>query len=156
MEPILDGRGQGRSCWIQMLNSVLQSLCDWLMQALNIHISKSVRFFSAVQLLLACVCRVDCRRCRTQAGNHLVTDARFGQEGFSKSVRFFLLHFSFCLLLFLYGWTQAGTCVVTDAGDGEGGFLGSAKEPRFRGKRRNAHDWWHSLVARIIWAKKYI
>ena len=86
---MLDQDGQGRSCWIQMLNSGLQSLCDWLMQVLNIHISKSVRFFSAVQLLLACVCRVDCRRCRTQAGNHLVTDARFGQEGFSKSVRFF-------------------------------------------------------------------
>ena len=24
---------------------------------------------------------------------------------------------------------------MTDAGDGEGGFLGSAKEPRFRGKK---------------------
>ena len=81
---------------IHMLNSGWQSSCGF-----DIHISKSVRFFSAVQLLLACVCRVDCRRCRTQTG---------------------------------------GTCLVTDAGDGEGGFLGSAKQPRFRGKRRNAHD----------------
>ena len=87
------------------------------MQALNIHISKSVRFFSAVQLLLACVCRVDCRRCGTQAGNHLVTDAGFGQEGFSKSVRFFitlqlLLAFVFVRL------NSAGTCLVTDGGFG--------------------------------------
>ena len=70
------------------------------MQALNIHISKSVRFFSAVQLLLACVCRVDCRRCRTQAGNHLVTDAGFGQEGFSKSVRFFYYTSAFACFCF--------------------------------------------------------